>query len=211
MFNRDEFDVLTQMANEAKKELISQNKDRDEYDDALEDYMNQFGDGEETDETEGDMEGFKAPTEPTIQSQHIPNLQSGTIKNNEQLTEEDFSMGELPKLDSYEELLFPGGPSKLKIETYKKQYDGYGIILVEICNEAFVFKTMNRFEYKQLITMKDIDGLLREEIICKNSVLWPENYDFENLAGVKAGIPSTLAEIIMEQSGFTKEYAIQEI
>lgn len=117
-----------------------------------------------------------------------------------------------PTLDPYDEELFPGGPTKSQISTWRKEWDGYDIYIVEILGKyTFVFRTLSRFEYKQLVSFIDINALQREETICNTAILWPLNYDCSTMAAQKAGIPSTLSSIIMEKSGFTKEYVIQEI
>lgn len=116
-----------------------------------------------------------------------------------------------PTLDPYDDVLFPGGPTKSQIQAWKKEWDGYDIYVTEILNETFIFRTLNRFEYKQLVSFIDINALQREETICQTVTLWPIEYDYTNMATGKAGIPSTYSEIIMEKSGFTKDYAIQEI
>lgn len=116
-----------------------------------------------------------------------------------------------PILDMFDEELFPGGPTKSEINLWKKEWDGYDIYVTEILKETFVFRTLNRFEYKQLVSFVDINALQREETICSTVTLWPSNYDYNAMATTKAGIPSTYSEIIMEKSGFTKDFAIQEI
>lgn len=133
-------------------------------------------------------------------------------QNNE---DEEYVMNRIkqepPTLDPYDDVLFPGGPTKSQIQSWKKEWDGYDIFVTEILNETFVFRTLNRFEYKQLVTFIDINALQREETICQTAVLWPIDYDYIKMSTEKAGIPSTLSEIIMEKSGFTKDFAIQEI
>lgn len=116
-----------------------------------------------------------------------------------------------PELDPFDDELFPGGPTKSQINLWKKEWDGYDIYVTEILKETFVFRTMNRYEYKQLVSFIDINGLQREETICATCTLWPDNYDYKAMATTKAGIPTTYSEIIMEKSGFTKDFAIQEI
>lgn len=116
-----------------------------------------------------------------------------------------------PHIDPYDDVLFPGGPTKSDIQLWKKEWEGYDIYVTEILNETFVFRTLNRFEYKQLVSFTDINALQREESICETVTLWPKNYDYSTMAVSKAGIPSTYSEIIMEKSGFTKDIAIQEI
>lgn len=113
------------------------------------------------------------------------------------------------ELRQYDELLFPGGPSKIDLDTWKKDWEGYDIYITEILNQTFIFRTLNRYEYKQLITLQNVDALQREEVICQTVTLWPQNYTWKEMATTLAGIPSTYAEIIMEKSGFTKDFAIQ--
>lgn len=116
---------------------------------------------------------------------------------------------EPPKITPYDEELFPGGPTVTQVESWKKQWDGYEVCLTEVCDQYFVFRTLNRFEYKQIVALKNVDPLQREEIICETCVLWPQPYKWDNMATDKAGIPSTLSQILMERSGFSKEYSIQ--
>jgi hypothetical protein len=114
-----------------------------------------------------------------------------------------------PKLFPYDEPLFVGGPTKTQIDSWKKQWTGYDIYAIEVIGQYFIFRTLNRFEYKQLVAEPDLDPLQREEIICETVTLWPRAYKWDKMAIEKAGIPSTYAQIIMDKSGFTKEYSIQ--
>jgi len=119
---------------------------------------------------------------------------------------------ESPKLNSYDEEVFPSGPTKSQVELWKKEWEGYDIYVIDLLDKySFVFRTLGRFEYKQLVSFVDINALQREESICNAVVLWPENYDYNIMSQQKAGIASTLASVIMEKSGFTQDYVIQEI
>lgn len=113
------------------------------------------------------------------------------------------------RLDPYDLAIFPDGPSRSEVELWKKEWEGHDVLAVNIQNEYFVIRSMNRFEYKKLVALENIDALRREEIICTNCTLFPYQYDFKKLAVARGGIPSTLAQIIMEASGFTQEYQIQ--
>ena len=116
------------------------------------------------------------------------------------------------KLNSYDEELFNEGPTKSQIALWKKEWEGYDIYSIDLLEKySFVFRTLSRFEYKQLVSFIDINALQREESICNAAVLWPENYDYNIMSSQKAGIASTLAAVIMEKSGFTEDYVIQEI
>lgn len=189
MYSNEDFEILENLASGAKEEL------EDQYGDIYREMR------EVSDEIEGNFDN-KKNINPKIDTTNN-NIYDETLDSRYDYKEDN-------QLNKYDEELFEGGPTKLQIDTWKKQFSNYTIFLSEVSGYTFVFRTVNRYEYKQLIAMQNIDGLLREEIICKESVLWP-NIDFEDLANVMAGIPSTLAEIIMEKSGFTKEYHIQEI
>ena len=105
--------------------------------------------------------------------------------------------------------IFENGPGISQIDIWKKQFSKEKIFHTQILDKHFVFRTLNRFEYKQIVALENIDALYREEIICHTCVLWPFNYDFKKMAAEDSGYPSTLAQIIMENSGFTKEYGIE--
>ena len=120
-------------------------------------------------------------------------------------TEEEFDY----QIDLNDSPIFEDGPGIAQVELWKKQFSSEKIFHTQILERHFVFRTLNRYEYKQIVAIENIDALYREEIICKTCVLWPYNYDFKTMAGEDSGYPSTLAQIIMENSGFTKEYGIE--
>lgn len=105
--------------------------------------------------------------------------------------------------------LFEGGPPVGQVALWKKQFSKEKVFHTQILDRHFIFRTLNRFEYKQIVAIDNIDALYREEIICSTCVLWPRNYNFKKMAEEDSGYPSTLAQIIMENSGFTKEYGIE--
>lgn len=105
--------------------------------------------------------------------------------------------------------VFPDGPGMSQINLWKKQFDKEKVYHTQIIEKHFIFRTLNRFEYKQIVAYENLDALRREELICQTCTLWPFNYDFKAMAIDDSGYPSTLAQIIMENSGFTKEYAIE--
>ena len=113
------------------------------------------------------------------------------------------------QIDPNDTPIFEDGPGVSQVEIWKKQFTKEKIFHTQILEKHFVFRTLNRYEYKQIVAIENIDALYREEIICKTCVLWPYNYDFKRKAGEDSGYPSTLAQIIMENSGFTKEYGIE--
>lgn len=128
----------------------------------------------------------------------------------------DYNIQHAPEPEDYEipidpedSPIFEGGPGVSQVEVWKKQFDKEKVFHTLILDRHFVFRTLNRFEYKQIVAIDNIDALHREEIICKTCVLWPYHYNFKQMAVEDSGYPSTLAQIIMENSGFTKEYGIE--
>lgn len=116
--------------------------------------------------------------------------------------EDNFDMGNT-------EPIFEDGPSIAQVNLWKKQFSKEKVMHTKILDRDFVFRTLNRFEYKQIVAIENIDALYREELICQTCVLWPIAYNFQKMAEEDSGYPSTLAQIIMENSGFTKEYGIE--
>lgn len=105
-----------------------------------------------------------------------------------------------------DELIFEGGPTKSELFSWKKQFEieGHTVNLSEIGDDVFIWRTMNRVEYRDIMAIPNTDPLQREEIICEVCVLFPPNYSFRAMAEQKAGLPALLAEQIMKESGFSK-------
>lgn len=182
---------LSAMAAMAKKQLMKQNKGDA---DASFDYSRIMEELNEEEEVQKEDE-YKLNN----------NLQEKPLENTP-------TYEETKTLNPYDEEVFPGGPTKSQVDLWKKEWEGYDIYVIELLGKySFVFRTLGRFEYKQLVSFVDINSLQREESICNAAVLWPENYDYNVMSSQKAGIASTLAAVIMEKSGFTEDYVIQEI
>lgn len=190
MFNYDELDAL---ANNAKAKLKEQSNVNTEETEAVDLYEGLFDDN------------ISIENNVAINKEDEVNFNELYNLSNSEYSEPEVNH----ELRQYDELLFPGGPSKIDLDTWKKDWEGYDIYITEILNQTFIFRTLNRYEYKQLITLQNVDALQREEVICQTVTLWPQNYTWKEMATTLAGIPSTYAEIIMEKSGFTKDFAIQ--
>lgn len=98
------------------------------------------------------------------------------------------------------ELLFAGGPSLARIEEWKSQHGD--IYLTEFEEEVFVWRSLRRKEYKEVMKINGADQFFKEERIVDKVVLYPENYNFMEMGRGKAGIPTLLSELVMEKSGF---------
>lgn len=114
--------------------------------------------------------------------------------------EQEQSLDELLYDEDGNELLFPGGPTLAKVEEWKSLYGD--IYLTEFDEEVFVWRTLKRKEYKEIMKIQGADQFYREERICEKVVLYPEHYNFMEMGRGKAGIPTLLSELIMEKSGF---------
>ena len=99
----------------------------------------------------------------------------------------------------------PDAPPQSQIDQWKNQF---GDVFVSGFSETeiYVWRALNRLEYKQLqaqLTDPEarVDELRYQEQICERCVLWPK-LDPQYWAISKAGTPSTLAEQVMLQSNF---------
>lgn len=100
-----------------------------------------------------------------------------------------------------EELLFPGGPALSQVEEWKSRYRDE-VYLTEFEEEVFLWRPITRKEYKQVMKVQNADSFYKEERICEACILYPQQYNFMQMTAGKAGIPTLLAELIMEKSGF---------
>lgn len=207
---------LNKLAEEAKQNLVSNaNKEAKNKKDVDEIKADKVPEQHPTSQGEDLYSEFRGdeniPADENAYTDHIQttpteqDYQNYEIRTNP--TEEELE--DTNVLEEYEEPIYEGGPSQGQVLMWKKQWGGYDIFAAEITDKTFIFRTMNRFEYKQLIGLKDVDATRREEIICETCTLWPIGYNWRTMATDKAGIPSTYSKIIMQKSGFTQEYSIQ--
>ena len=90
-----------------------------------------------------------------------------------------------------------------KTITYlQEKYDGHKIIYVRCFNnEEFLFRTLNKKEYKYIKSQaSDIYEL--NDLICIVSCVYPNDYDFEHC--YIPGVIDKVAPLIEEESGFTE-------
>jgi hypothetical protein len=103
------------------------------------------------------------------------------------------------------EAIFPGGPSRLEVEQWKEKYKG--VYFTPFDDEVFVWRTLERPEYREVLADRTLTQLDREEIYTEKCVLFPRNYTRDKMRDDKAGIPSLLSEFIMDKSGFVAQSA----
>lgn len=216
MFTQEELDNLAKQAKERIKNQSTENQEGNVNLDEDVDIYAEFRD--ELDECESEYISNNYSSD-TSQSEEEYNAQSfkdiKEVDVSSALDDNDYDDDDInytpPKIEDYDDLLFPGGPTKNQLEIWRKQYENYDIYVIEVLGEYFIFRTLDRIEYKQLTAMNNIDALAREEVICERVTLWPVGYDYKAMARGKAGIPSTYAQAIMERSGFTTDFHIEVI
>lgn len=105
-----------------------------------------------------------------------------------------------------DEAIFPGGPSRSELASWKKQFEieGHGVYMTDHLDEVFIWRSLNREEYREIMALPNVDPLQREEIICEICMLFPYEYNFSSMASKLAGTPAVVAQQIMEKSGFKK-------
>lgn len=116
--------------------------------------------------------------------------------NLEHLEQEDLVGGDV----DLQEELFPGGPTHETVERWKATFGD--VYITEFDEDVFIWRTLSRTEYKEVLRIKNADAMYREERICEKCVLWPEGYNHIVMSNGKAGIPTLIAEQIMDRSGF---------
>lgn len=119
---------------------------------------------------------------------------------NEEVLEDDDILAENLIGPDGKELLFPDGPNLEEVEEWKSRYGE--VYLTEFEEDVFIWRSLTRKEYKEIMKIERADNYYKEERICDKVVIWPEGYNFLQMAQGKAGIPTLIAELVMEKSGF---------
>lgn len=97
--------------------------------------------------------------------------------------------------------IFAGGPTRNKVEEWKQKYGE--IFSIEFGDDTYIYRSINRMEYKNILnTEGNATRFWREERMTELAVLWPEDYDNNDIAEGKAGVPTVLSEWVMRSSGF---------
>lgn len=135
--------------------------------------------------------------EPEEQEQEEPQVQE----------EEEYDS---TKMDPKEEL-WEGGPTFAQINAWKEQFGDVFVTSVTP-DKHFVWRCLTRFEYRRLV--KNLEqsvstgqvtqgeaNMNNEESITEMCVLFP-SYNRTQNVGEMAGIASTIAQQVMEASGF---------
>lgn len=109
------------------------------------------------------------------------------------------------------EQIWDGGPTAGMIKSWKEQYGEVYVTSISF-DKHIVWRVLNRLEYKQIV--KKMEQLVQagqlssaeanmwnEETIAEMCILYPE-YDKKTASGIMAGVPSLIAQEVLEASGF---------
>ena len=93
----------------------------------------------------------------------------------------------------------PQEPVDLK-DIYQKYTEQYDHVFIEDFGESgvFIFRTLGRKDFRDLLDTDSINNYLKEEVVCETCTLYPQNYDFGNCE--EAGLPTQLCKSIIDKS-----------
>lgn len=129
-------------------------------------------------------------------------------KIDEAVADEQVSVEDLPD----NELIWPGGPTAGQIKVWKKEYGDVYVTSITY-DKHIAWRTLNRLEYKNLMKkmaqlvqagqLSDAEASLwNEEAIAEICILYP-SFDKQSLVSEMAGLPSLIAQEVLEASGFS--------
>lgn len=110
-----------------------------------------------------------------------------------------------------DEVIWDGGPTAGMIKQWKEQYGDVYVTSLTF-EKHVVWRVLNRVEYKQIVkkmeqlvqagTLSSAEAnMWNEETIAELCVLFPK-LDKKILSGAMAGMPSLIAQEVLEASGF---------
>lgn len=97
------------------------------------------------------------------------------------------------------------GPSRKEVEGWKERYNH--VYFTPFDDDVFVWRTLQRPEYREIIRDTSLTALDREELFTEKCVLYPYDFSLEKIKKSRAGIASLLSEMIMDKSGFVAQSA----
>ncbi len=96
-------------------------------------------------------------------------------------------------------------PKDYELEEWKELYGMFYISTIHADDNLYLWRTLKRQEYKQLINGGIAKNqLMYEEAVLKRCCLWPK-FTQEKIAGSDAGVIETLAKQILFKSGFVPD------
>lgn len=188
-----------EMIEEGKKSLTEQALEEDYY----ESFLNENEEKNKKEETNKEISYDDMVPSREADEDDLNKLEDIKIPHSETLKP-------MPEIDPTDLPIFPNGPLNSQVEQWKKKYKSHGLFTINIQENMFVFRTLNRVEYKKIAAL-EVDALIREEVYCKTCTLWPIDFSFKSMANGLGGLPSSYANIIMQHSGFTDEYQVMKL
>ena len=109
------------------------------------------------------------------------------------------------------ELLWDNGPNAKMIKAWKKEYEDVYVTSITY-DKHIIWRVLTRLEYKQIVkkmeqlvqagTLSSAEAnMWNEEAIAEACILYPK-FDKNDLRGAMAGMPSLIAQEVLEASGF---------
>ena len=161
--------------------------------------------GEDFETTTVDLEMSDDPNASDLASGYSPDLEDEELPMQNDADYQDIE--DVPD----EEPIWDGGPLAGTVKDWKKQYGDIYVTSITY-DKHIVWRVLNRAEYKQIV--KKMEQLVQagqlttaeanlwnEETISELCMLYP-NFDKNNSAGFMAGLPSLIAQEVLEASGF---------
>jgi hypothetical protein len=97
------------------------------------------------------------------------------------------------------------GPTRKEVEGWKERHGE--TFFVPFGSEVYIFRTLKRPEYREIIRDTALTALDREELFTEKVVLYPYDFSLEKIKKAKAGVASLLSEMVMDKSGFVAQSA----
>jgi hypothetical protein len=63
-----------------------------------------------------------------------------------------------------DDVLFEGGPSLSQVELWKKEYGEGRVLHTKIVERHFIFRTLHRYEYKQIVELKILTHYIEKKL-----------------------------------------------
>ena len=98
-----------------------------------------------------------------------------------------------------------GSPTEYELEEWKDMYGVFYISSIGEDDDLYIWRTLKRLEYKQLIKSGVANDQMRyEEAVLTRCSLWPK-LSLETMARLNAGVVETLAKQVLYKSGFVSD------
>lgn len=80
---------------------------------------------------------------------------------------------------------------------YQFQRDWRNVFVTRIGDQDFIYRSLGRKEFRDILNSEEMNDYLKEEVICEVCVLYPEDYAWDEC---EAGLPTKLSEKILHDS-----------